>query len=77
MKIALIGSSHWHSSLYLIAALEQSHEIILYDPDTIRTAEQSKQYHVTFTDSLDDLFASDVGFAIVLGKHTEMPGCRL
>ncbi len=73
MKIALIGSSHWHSPIYLNAALELGHEIVLYDPDTVRTAEQAEQYHVACTDSLDDLFASGVSFAIVLGKHTEMP----
>jgi predicted dehydrogenase len=73
MKIAMIGSSHWHSPLYLNAALKQGHEIVLFDPDTSRTAEQARQYHVTCTKSLDDLFAADIGFAIVLGKHAEMP----
>ena len=73
MKIAMIGSSHWHLPVYMKAVLEQGHEILLFDPDTARAAEQAEQYHVTCTDSLGDLYASEISFAIVLGKHTEMP----
>jgi predicted dehydrogenase len=73
MKIAMIGSAHWHTPIYLKATLELGHEVVLFDPDTEKAAGQTRHHKVTSARTLTGLFSSDIDFAIVLGKHTEMP----
>ncbi len=68
----MIGSSHWHSPIYLDAAREIGHELILFDPDRDQSAKIARRYHATSVESLDLLLSHDIDFAIVLGKHTEM-----
>lgn len=76
LKVAFIGASHWHLSLYLepMFECEDAEIIAVHDPDPLFVNVLAQRLQCRgFTDHRDLCEAMRPDFVIALGRHCDMP----